>query len=155
MGNERAACAGDESGPEPEPPAVASDLEEGAPRCVPPLGADGGPAPGTVAVPGASVGDPPTLGVNDVPGMGVGDTPTVGPGSGEAVGVALGVPAAREAAIPDGAEEAVPPLSTPVFLRAVASSNEPRNSLSKRATFSCRVSEGAGSEPGNWPSDPD
>ena len=83
MGNEPAACAGDESDP-----------EGGAPRCVPPLGADDGAAPGTVSVPVVGVGDPPTLGVNDVPGMGAGDIPAARPGSGGAVGVAPGVPAA-------------------------------------------------------------
>ena len=94
MGNEPAACVGGESGPEPEPLAATSDPEVGAPRCVPPLGADDGPAPGTLAVPGVSVGDPLPLGVNDVPGMGAGDTPAFEPGSGEAVGDAPGVPAA-------------------------------------------------------------
>ena len=71
-----------------------SDPERGAPRGVPPLGADDGPAPGTLAVPGVGVGDPPTLGVNDVPGVRVGDTPAVRPGSEEVVGGAPGVPAA-------------------------------------------------------------
>ena len=73
MGNEPTACAGDESGSEPLPPAAAS---------------------GTVSVPAVSVGGPPTLGVNDVPGMGVGDTPAVGLGSEGVVGGAPGVLAA-------------------------------------------------------------
>ena len=94
MGGEPAACVGDKSGPEPEPPAAVFDSERDVPGGVPPLGADDGPAPGTLAVPGVSVGDPLPLGVNDVPEMGVGDTPAVGLGSGEAVGVAPGVPAA-------------------------------------------------------------
>ena len=78
VGNEPAACVGDESGPEPEPPVVASDPGLGVPEGVPPLGADDGLAPGALAVPGVSVGD----------------TPAVELGSGEAVGAAPGVLAA-------------------------------------------------------------
>ena len=120
-GNEPAVRVGDEAGP--EPPATVSVPEGGAPGGGPSLGADDGPASGTLAVPGVSVGDPP------------------------AVGVAPGVLAAWETAVPDGAEEAVPPFPAPVFPRAAASSSERRGSLSRRDTVSCRVSEGPDSEP--------
>ena len=94
MGNEPAACAGDESGPEPEPPAAASDPGLGVLGDAPPLGAEDSPAPGTLEVPGVGVGDPPTLGVNDVPGVSVGDIPAVRLGSEGVVGIVPGVPAA-------------------------------------------------------------
>ena len=95
MGNEPAACEGDEFGPEPEPPAAASDPEGGVPRCVPSLGADSGPVSGTVSsVPAVCVGDTPAVGVNDAPGVSVGDMPAVRPGSEGVVGGAPGVPAA-------------------------------------------------------------
>ena len=94
VGNEPVACEGDESGPEPDPPAAVSDPGLGTPGDASLLGADDSPAPGILAVPGVGVGDPPTLGVNDVLGVSVGDIPAVGPGSEEVVGVAPGVPAA-------------------------------------------------------------